>query len=183
MKKVLAGILACTGFTFAFASKYVAVISDTSYDYVEPTPPMVIKNLKMIPQRNLGDNWGEHRGYNYTTPIGSLTPNLQDGYRIRALSTYYKAGQSNSIVLEIDNDHTNTGLRYIEGFEVEWVGYKTLVYKNSGVYDPNLGNPGFPGWTTFRPENESTETSGLNNYLSINNGKEIDVIIKEIKFN
>lgn len=183
MTKLLIGFFTTISFVFVFAGNYVAIITNKGYTYVEPSEELVVKDLIMIPERNTADNWGEHRGYNYTTPIGSLTPNIQDGYRIRALSSYYKAGEANSIVLEIDNDHTSSGLRHIDGFEVEWVGYKTLIYKNTNVFDPNLGNPSYPGWTTFKPDNEISETSGLNAYLLSKNGQSINVIIREIVFN
>lgn len=188
MKKIIVStLLVLCG--ISYSSNFVALVSPKTSKYehetpTPPTPPKVEKNLIMTVGSNV-KSWGDHRGYNYTTPLGSLTPNLQDGYRIRALSTWVDKpsyGTHNS-VLEVDNDHTSTGNREIKAFEVEWVGYQKIVYKNTNSYNDNSGDPNNPGWTTFKPDNNHNITTGLNNWLASQDGKSINVIVKEIDLN
>lgn len=188
MKKI--GLLSLLFFGVANANSFVASVGGNFTSEIallpEPTPEPQI--LVKILEMNVGlfKPWsqGYQRGFNYTmtssrpTALGTLTPNEKDGYKIRALTTYVEPGYGN-MVLEMENNHSESSDSYIKEFEVDWVGYKKIIYKNTGLFITE--EHAVKEITVFRPENELTEYSGLNSYFASKLNQNIDVIITEIK--
>lgn len=194
LKKILGA--AASLFGIAYAGNFMAIIPNehTGSTYnsggtapLTPADP-VEEPLVFVSTMTVGLHkpWssGYHRGYNYSTtasrptPLGALSPDVKDGYKMRALTTYTEPGYSNA-VFEIDGDVTSTG-RYIEAFEVEFVGFKTYTYKNQEKYLTPENTPAEPNFSEFRPDNDAAVGLELDGWFSSNNGQNIDVIITEI---
>ncbi len=195
LKKIIG--LTISFFGLAYASSFAAIISNQSggVEYKngtgniptppveEPTEPLLFTSVMNV---GLHKPWssGYHRGYNYSTaasrpnPLGSLSPDTNNGYKMRALTSYQEPGYSNT-VFEIDGDFRSSSDRYIESFKVEFVGFKTYVYKNTEeYYDPE--EAGYDNFTVFKPDNDASIGLELNGWFSSKNGQNIDVIITEL---
>lgn len=183
IKKILLLVAATTG--IANAGGYVAIIGDgNNFNSSTPTPPEP-DPVEFDSDLTVGliKPWssGYHRGYNYSTPLGAMTPEFQNGYRIRALTSYKEPGYSNA-VLEIDGNYTSGSDRYIPEFKVEFIGFKTYIYKNQEKYiDP--AEEGFVNFSEFRPDNDASVGVELDGWFSSKNGQTIKVKITEIENN
>lgn len=111
------------------------------------------------------DGWGEWSGFNGPSGLGDLTPAsgvyaAWDGKQIRAVSIYYKAGNENSMVVEIQGNHSFPQVK------VTWGTHGTYTYTRHS-YNSD-------GWTNYR---SSSNGASLTSYLKSQNGRAIDLKI------
>jgi hypothetical protein len=111
----------------------------------------------------VNDGWGEWAGFNGSTGRGSLTPSdgtfgFWDGLQIRAASIYDAPSGTDTVVVEINGEHSFQNLNII------WGDYGTVSYSRSGY---NNG-----GWTNYH-----SSSYGLVSWLKSQNGKNINIKI------